>query len=194
MKYRTILFASMLLLCASALSQTKLEGEHRIRKIQFPESSILFMESKIDRAKKIRYYREIDSNTIHYTAKFKKDRLYYGMRFSEDGNFEAVGIAVKTIDIPMDSWEGIIDFMKGNFSKYKVKKITQEYKVTKDQPEMVTLKNAFQNLLLPELTYNILAKGSIEGKNQNYEILFDSDGNFIRLKKSLPSNYDHILY
>lgn len=194
MKYSTILFTSMLLLSSIGVSQTKLEREHRIRKSQFPESAIVFMESKIDHAKRIRYYREIDTNTIHYTSKFKKDRLYYGMQFSEKGYLDAVEIMVKAIDIPKDSWESILDFMTGHFSKYKVKKIQQQYRVTKEKPETVTLKNAFQNLLIPELTYSILTKGKIEGKCEDYEILFDSDGNLIGFEKSLPPNYDHILY
>ncbi|MEJ1221181.1 hypothetical protein [Sediminicola sp. 1XM1-17] len=177
-----------------AMAQDKLEREHRIKKSQVPASAIHFMESKIAPVKKIRYYREIDTSTVHYISKFKKDRLHYGIQFSEDGKFQHVAITVKAIDIPKDSWDNIMQFMNGYFSKHKIKKVYQQYKATKEQSEKVTLKNAFQNLILPDLTYRVLAKGSIEGKCQAYEILVDAEGNLISLKKSLPPNYDHILY
>lgn len=194
MKFRAIHFAAMLLMCSFAMSQTKLEREHRIKKSQFPEKGKLFMKTKIGPVKNLRYYREIDSSTIHYTAKFKKERLHYGIQFSKNGQFEAVTIAVKEIDIPQDSWENITSFLEQHFTKYRIKRILQLYTVSEEQPEAVTLKKAFQNLIVPELTYTLLAKGKTGNKYKDYKILFDSEGNMSEIKNLLPPNYDHILY
>jgi hypothetical protein len=177
-----------------AMAQSKLEREHRIKKSQFPEKGKLFMETKIGPVKTLRYYREIDSSTITFTSKFKKDRLHYNIQFSENSEFQKVAITVKEIDIPMDSWQRITSFMDRYFTKYRIKKILQQYAVTKDQPEAATLKNAFQNMILPEIKYEILAKGKMDSSYQEYKILFDSEGDMVLLEKALPPNYDHILY
>ncbi|MEB8328561.1 hypothetical protein OO009_04270 [Flavobacteriaceae bacterium KMM 6897] len=194
MKCRSVLFITVLFLSSMALAQTKMEREHRIKKSQFPVNGRLFMETKIGPVKKLRYYREIDSSKIIYTSKFKKDRLHYSIQFSEISEFQKVSITVKEIDIPRDSWAKITSFLEEHFTKYRIKEIRQQYTVTKDQPEAVTLKNAFQNMILPEINYEILTKGKMNGNAQEYKILFDSEGNMVLLKKAVPTNYDHILY
>ena len=194
MKFRAVLFVSVLLMSTMAMAQIKLEREHRIKKSQFPENGRLFMKTKIGPVKKLRYYKEIDSSTIHYTSKFKKDRLRYGVHFSEDGQFQMVDITVKKIDIPQDSWQNMTTFLEQHFTKFRIKKILQQYKVTKDQPEAATLKKAFQNLILPDMTYMLWAKGKTDDKCQEYKILFDAEGNLEQLRRALPPNYDHILY
>lgn len=194
MKFRAILFIATLFTGSIVMGQPKLEGEHRIKKSQFPENSIFFMESKIGSVKKQRYYREIDSSAIYYTSKFKKDRLHYSIQFSENGLFQEVAIAVKEIDIPQDSWKNITSFLEQHITKYRIKRILQLYTVSEDQPEAITLKRAFQNLIIPELTYRIMAKGKTEGKCQGYRLIFDSEGSLAQIKMALPPNYDHILY
>lgn len=194
MKFSAVHFAAVLLMCSFAMSQTKLEREHRIKKSQFPENARLFMETKIGPVKKLRYYREIDSSSILYTSKFKKDRLHYGIQFLDNGQFQEVSIAVKEIDIPQDNWENITSFLEQHFTKYRIKRILQLYTVSEKQPEAITLKRAFQNLIIPELTYKLLAKEKKHNKFQDYKILFDSEGNMSEIKNLLPPNYDHILY
>lgn len=194
MKYRTFLIITMLFLSGMAKAQNKLEREHRIKKSQFPEMAKLFMETKIGSVKKLRYYQEIDSNKITFTSKFKKDRLYYAIQFSENSEFQKAAFTVKEIDIPMESWQRITSYMDRYFTKYRIKKIHQQYTVIENQSEVATLKNAFQNLILPEISYEVLAKGKLEGECKVYKILFDSEGNMVLIKKALPPNYDHILY
>ncbi|MFH6603387.1 hypothetical protein ACEZ3G_07860 [Maribacter algicola] len=57
-----------------------------------------------------------------------------------------------------------------------------------------TLKNAFQNLMLPSIKYELMVAGKNDKNYEQFEILFDADGNFEKIRKSLPPNYDHILY
>ncbi|MGY8914085.1 MAG: hypothetical protein ACKVJF_03255 [Flavobacteriales bacterium] len=194
MKFRAFLFIALLCMSTEAVGQIKLEREHRIKKSQFPENGILFMDTKIGTVKKLRYYREIDSSAILYTSKFKKDRLHYGIHFSGNGQFQKVDIIVKEIDIPQDSWDNVTSFLAKHFTKYQTKSIHQQYTVSKDRSEAATLKNAFQNLILPEMTYMILVKGKKADKYEFYKILFDAAGNLVQIKKALPSNYDHTLY
>ena len=73
-----------------ASSQDKQEREHRIRKSQFPEKALEFIQQQLLDAKRIKYYKEIDGAKRSYEVKFKKDRLKYSVEFDEDGNLEDV--------------------------------------------------------------------------------------------------------
>lgn len=177
-----------------ATAQNKYEREHRIRKVQFPEIALEYISEKLDDAKRTRFYKEIDSSTISYKAKFKKDRLWYGIEFDKKGAIENVEIAVKPVDIPDDAFAAINSYLSNNFTKYKIRKMRQQYWVTEMITVEETVKNAFQNLMLPTINYELIIKGKKDKKSEQYETLFDSEGNFKSIRKSLPPNYDHVLY
>jgi hypothetical protein len=80
------------------------------------------------------------------------------------------------------------------FHKYRIRKILQQYPLQEKTNEDKTLRDAFQNLLLPYIRYELIVAGK-EGRSHNdYEVLYDAAGNFIRIRASLPANYDHVLY
>ena len=175
-------------------SQVKVEREHRIKKNQFPETAHEFIQEKLEEAKKIRFYKETDTAKISYEAKFKKDKLYYGIEFDESGKLEDIEISIKEVDVPEDSWSKITKFLNEKFTKFKIRKIQQQYPITSDETAETTLNNAFQNLLIPSLNYELMVRGKIQDVHTDFEILFGAEGDFIKMKESLPANYDHVLY
>lgn len=175
-------------------SQVKVEREHRIKKNQFPETAHEFIQEKLEEAKKIRFYKETDTTKISYEAKFKKDKLYYSIEFDESGKLEDIEISIKEVDVPEDSWSKITKFLNEKFTKFKIRKIQQQYLITSDETAETTLNNAFQNLLIPSLNYELMVRGKIQDVHSDFEILFGAEGEFIKMKESLPANYDHVLY
>lgn len=175
-------------------SQVKVEREHRIKKNQFPETAHEFIQEKLEEAKKIRFYKETDTTKISYEAKFKKDKLYYSIEFDESGKLEDIEISIKEVDVPEDSWSKITKFLNEKFTKFKIRKIQQQYPITSDETAETTLNNAFQNLLIPSLNYELMVRGKIQDVHSDFEILFGAEGEFIKMKESLPANYDHVLY
>lgn len=173
-------------------AQVKYEREFRIKKSDFPSKAFELIESKLTNAKRIKYYKEIDSATTSFEAKFKKDRLWYSIEFSEDGNLEDIEITINAIDLPNDSYENIQLYLNSNFSSYKIRKIQQQYVV--ENSVDATLKNAFQNLMIPSVNYELIVDGKKNKSYQEFEILFNAEGNFVSSRKSLPPNYDHVLY
>ncbi|WP_072989592.1 hypothetical protein [Pseudozobellia thermophila] len=178
---------------ASLLAQVRSEREHRIRKSQFPEKAVLTLEEKVEDARQMRFYKEIDSNVVSYKAKFKKDRLRYGITFNSDSEVEVIEFEIKPVDIPNDSYTQTIAYLEGNFEKYRVQKIQQQY-LTEDRDLDQSLKNAFQNLMLPSITYKFTVKGKKGKATEKYETIFDAEGKLKLIKKALPPNYDHVLY
>lgn len=193
-KYNTCLTLFLLLFMTAGFAQNKYEREFRIRKSQFPEKAYDFLEEELQNSRRIRFYKEIDSSKVSYEVKFKKERLFYSIEFDSSGELEDVEILIKEGDIPNTSYEAMNTYLKGYFSKYRIRKIQQQYTLTAFGTVRNTLKNAFQNLIDPKINYELIVGGSTNGGFQDYEILFDANGNFISMRKSLPANYDHVLY
>ncbi len=174
------------------MAQVKHEREFRIKKKDFPTESYDLIKSKVSDAKKLKFYKEIDSLKISYEAKFKKDKLWYSIEFNEEGTLEDIEITIKEIDVPNETYERIQNYLGTNFTSFKIKKIQQQY-VTEDPVEK-TFKNAFQNLMLPSVNYELIIDAKKEKNYDQFEILFNSEGNYLSIRKSLPPNYDHVLY
>ena len=191
-RYSPIFF--LVLIGVFANAQNKYEREYRIRKNQFPTVALNLIDDTLEDARRIRFYRETDSTKISYEAKFKKDRLWYSVEFNEEGDLEDIEILIKEMDIPNEPMQKIIDYLNNSFTKYRIKRIQQQYPVSKEETKEKTIRNAFQNLILPSVNYEFVVAGKKDKEYFDYEMLFGSDGSFKKMRKSLPPNYDHVLY
>lgn len=191
MKFNFI-FPFLLLGIASISAQEKYEREHRIKKSEFPSKAFDVIKDKLSDVKRIKYYKEIDSATTSYEVKFKKDQLWYSIEFSKEGDLEDIEITIKAIDLPNDSYENIQNYLKTNFTSFKIQKIQQQYVLENSVDE--TLKKAFQNLMISSMNYELIVDGKKDKEYQEFEILFNAEGFFKSSRKSLPPNYDHVLY
>jgi hypothetical protein len=190
-----IFITLILVLCTCfSFAQNKYEREFRIRKDQFPTLAKDLLDTHVKNIKRLKFYKETDSAKSSYEAKFKKDRLWYSMEFDVDGALEDIEITIEPLDVPSDVLANITMYFNKTFSKHRVKKIQQQYLTSKEEKLQKTLRNAFQNLLLPSLNYEIIVSGKEDKSYLEYEVLFDAQGNFIRRRKQLPPNYDHVLY
>jgi len=194
MKYSKFLLCLAFLWGLAMQGQNKYEREYRIRKSQFPEKAHQFIAEQLSEARRIRFYRETDSSNISYEAKFKKDKLHYSVEFDEKGQLEDIEILINQIDIPSESFSNIRQYLDSSFHKYRIRRIQQQYVVTSGEKLETTLRNAFQNLLLPGINYELMIAGKRAKNYMDFEILFDSEGNFLSVRTSLPPNYDHVLY
>ena len=188
-----ILLLVFLLFGAVTSAQNKYEREYRIKKSQFPEKALGYIQEKLEDARQIRFYKETDSTKVSFEAKFKKDRLKYSIEFDEEGALEDVEIIIKPVDIPNDVFKKINTYLQKEFIKFRIQKIQQQYPIGDNDPE-TTVKNAFQNLMLPSIKYELIVSGKKDKGYEQHEILFGSAGNFEKTRKSLPPNYDHVLY
>ncbi len=194
-RYKNIVIVLVTLLMAwTSIAQVKVERQHRIKKTQFPPVAHEFMKEKLKDVKNIRFYKETDTSKVSYEAKFKKDKLFYGLGFDEYGELKDIVIIIKYLDIPKEAWTNITIVLEEKFNKYKVRQIQQQYPVTSSQNIDITLKNAFQNLMIPSINYELLVSGKIDDERMDYELLFSANGDFVNMKESLPANYDHVLY
>ena len=193
MKCNYLLFA-MCCLVQIGTAQNKYERESRIEAEEFPKKSYGIIQDYLKDAKRVRFYQETDSIKKSFEAKFKKGRLHYSVEFDQNGTLEDVEFNIKERDIPNDTWGTILYYLDENHTKYRVKKIQQQYPVMEDQSIEQTLHNAFQNLILPEVNYELVFAAKENKGYQEYEALFNSEGRLMRIRKSYPLGYDHVLY
>lgn len=192
MKYK-IFTIILLFISLFALSQEKHEQEFRIKKSQFPEAALSQIEQYLGNAKRIRFYQELDSTKESFEAKFKKGRLHYSVEFNEKGKLEDVEFIITERDIPEDSWNAILEHLQENYPKFRIKKIQQQYPLANREPKK-TLHEAFQNLILPYINYELVFSAKKDKGFQTYEALFNSEGSLLNIRKSSPLSYDHVLY
>ncbi|SMP01648.1 hypothetical protein SAMN06265375_101195 [Muriicola jejuensis] len=191
----SVLFTGLTLFCTLCLQgQAKYEREFRIKKSEFPQNALLLIREEIEGVRRLRFYKEIDSSTTSFEAKFRKDRLHYSVEFSAVGELEDIELLVKEVDVPEDVYAGISAYLENDCGKFKVRRLQQQYPVTGNQNLEKVMKDAFQNLLLPYINYELVVSCRTDSGREEYEYLFDAEGIFISRRKSLPPNYDHILY
>ncbi len=174
--------------------QVKYEREFRILRDQFPQAALESVKPYLDGVKKLKFYKEIDSNRRSYELKFKKDRLFYSVEFNEQGILEDVEVIIKPVDIPDQTWDAIREHLGRNWPKYKIRKIQQQYPRDAFSSDSETFQKAFQNLILPEIRYEIVVRGKTEKGYRDFELLYDANGELLLMRESLPPNYDHVLY
>ncbi|UII74544.1 hypothetical protein LV716_09715 [Flagellimonas sp. HMM57] len=191
MKYRLCL--GLILLTFTCWGQNKYEKEYRIAQSEFPTNAYELIAEQLASSKRIRFYKETDSLKNSFEAKFKKGKLHYSVEFDEQGILEDIEIIIKEKDIPEESWDNINEYLQNKFSKVRIVKIQQQYPVN-GTSEKELIHHAFQNLILPYINYELVFAAKVEKGFQTYEALFNAKGEFIKLRKSLSSSYDHVLY
>lgn len=194
MKYNFYL-ALISFLCAIPLwGQAKYEREFRIRKSQFPERASAWIEEEIKDARRIRFYKEIDSARTRFKAKLKKDRLHYTVEFTSQGDLEDIEFIIKEVDIPREVYGDIEDQLAQECGRFKIRRLQQQYPLGAGRKTATLIKDAFQNLILPYINYKFIVSCKTNEGRVDFEYLFNAEGIFLSRRRSLPPNYDHILY
>ena len=203
MKYKFTCFVLFLMAVISLQAQDKddikdkdkekHEKETRIEESEFPPKALAKITPYLEDAKRVRFYKEVDSLKKSYEVKFRLGKLHYSVEFDPRGELEDVEFIIKDNDIPEESWSRISGYLNHNFNKPRVLKIQQQYPRNGRTAQRV-FKDAFQNLILPYINYELIFTSNEEEGFQAYEGLFNVRGQRLSIRKSLVADYDHLLY
>ncbi|NNL09088.1 MAG: hypothetical protein HKP38_07690 [Croceitalea sp.] len=178
---------------AVALGQIKDEREQRISNSAFPQNALGELRPFLKDVRRLRFYKEQDGKKVSYECKFKKDRLQYSIEYDSLGQLEDLEFIITHNDIPELSWTSISEYLEQNYNMRRIKKIQQQYPYQSGS-SIALLKNALQNLLSPNMNYEIVIVSKVEKGFVDYELLFTANGKFINARRVLNSKYDHVLY
>ena len=194
MRYNLFLLIVLLMTSTPHWGQGKYEREFRIKKSDFPANALELITDQIKNGRRIRFYKGIDSITTSYQAKFKKDKLHYSVEFNKNGELEDIEILIDEVDIPNDVYDSISEYLNRTCPKFRIRRFQQQYPVKAEEEISKVIKDAFQNLLLNYINYELIVSCKDKNGRVEFEYLFNADGSFMSMRKSLPANYDHILY
>ncbi len=177
-----------------ASAQIKTEREHRIKRSYCPDPVLKFVEDHFDAVRRVKFYRETDSSGTRFPVKFKKARLHYTAVFDGEGQLLNIRFRIREVDLPREVYSSVLQTIGGKFARFRIRSMEQEYTPAPDEAPESLIRNAFQNLLLPSITYRIMAGGRLNGQYEEYVFLFDSEGRLKDAHPALPANHDHVLY
>ncbi|MBO6495343.1 MAG: hypothetical protein JJ909_07280 [Roseivirga sp.] len=182
-----ICIAVLLLLSSSAFGQ-KVERESRIKSPEVPEKALEYIEqTSLDRVK---WYRETGLESISFEAKFKLERRWYSVEFSEEGVLEDIEIEIDLHQVPEPTRESIDKYLEAEFKRHRIKKVQIQYKQT-----------SLQTLIREEVpktdsphAFELVVKGKKSKLMKLWEVAFSSTGKFISIDQILNRNSTHLEY
>ena len=139
--------------CVPLMGQAKYEREFRIKKSEFPQTALELIQEEVKEARRIRFYKEVDSITASFEAKFRKDRMHYSVEFSALGELEDIELIIKEVDVPQDVYGAISNYIERDCGKFSIRRLQQQYPLTGEIEIKKLMRDAFQNLILPYIRY-----------------------------------------
>jgi len=182
-----ICIAVLLLLSSSAFGQ-KVERESRIKSTDVPEKALEYIEqTSLD---KVKWYRETGLESISFEAKFKHERRWYSVEFSEEGVLEDIEIEIDLHQVPEPTRESIDKYLEAEFKRHRIKKVQIQYKQTSLQ---TLIKEEVPKTDSPH-AFELVVKGKKSKLMKLWEVVFSSKGKFISIDQILNRNSTHLEY
>lgn len=182
-----ICIAVLLLLSSSAFGQ-KVERESRIKSPEVPEKALEYIEqTSLD---KVKWYRETGLESISFEAKFKHERRWYSVEFSEEGVLEDIEIEIDLHQVPEPTRESIDKYLEAEFKRHRIKKVQIQYKQT---PLQTLIKDEVPKTDSPH-AFELVVKGKKSRLMKLWEVAFSSKGKFISIDQILNRNSTHLEY
>ncbi|PWL32298.1 hypothetical protein [uncultured Roseivirga sp.] len=182
-----ICIAVLLLLSSSAFGQ-KVERESRIKNPEVPEKALEYIEqTSLD---KVKWYRETGLESISFEAKFKHERRWYSVEFSEEGVLEDIEIEIDLHQVPEPTRELIDKYLEAEFKRHRIKKVQIQYKQT---PLQTLIREEVPKTDSPH-AFELVVKGKKSKLMKLWEVAFSSTGKFISIDQILNRNSTHLEY
>lgn len=184
---KLLLSLSLIIASLYAVSQTKIEREYRIRANNVPANAINYIDSLS--LKKVKWYKEINSETSSYEAKFRLNKNKYSIEFDSLGKLEDIEVEINLKSLSNDTKNIICSQLDSIFEKCKITKIQKQYKTTALNLLMF-ISNKEATIKLNG--YEIVVKGKENGSNNIYELFFSGDAILETKSVIVLKNTDHL--
>ena len=159
MKYIFLIGVVFLLVCP----RVTFAQEHRISTKKVPKKIQAFVQTNYSEAGRIKYYQDIEHDTLFIECEFKLGDDQYALQFLHDSLFE-VEIYIPFKEIPASVSGQIETELSNRFKKYKIQECFEVNPST-------------------HLQYEINIKGTGKQTNGFYELFFDRTGQFILIRE-----------
>jgi hypothetical protein len=147
-------------------SQFSFTQESRLSTKKVPEKIKNHIQTTYPGATQIKYYHQVENDTLFIESDFKSGIDKYSLLFFPDRRLYEIEIIVEFKEFPTEIGTKITNELNTRFKKYK---ILECYEV-----------NPNSNAL-----YEINVRGSSKNGDGTYELFFDKQGNFMKIKEEI---------
>ncbi|MBG6235272.1 hypothetical protein IWX76_001840 [Pedobacter sp. CAN_A7] len=188
--YLTVLV--LLTAVSFSYSQGKLEREYRIKPSQVPVKALGFVEKSMPDVK-VKWYWEENLQKKSIEAKGTRNGKLYSVEFDTLGVLQDVEVLVKYQSLPENTKIAIEKSIENRFAKFNIEK-TQIQWVGDQNVLMSLIKGEDIGQTAYITNYEIMIKGSMDGRTDFYEVLLNEKGEIKRVSKVLQRNDYHLIY
>ena len=180
------LFAFLSYTC---LAQIKYEKEERIQKEELAVAVVQLLPLMEANAKRIRYYREFDGQSMSYEVKFKKYGTHFSVEFDKEGILEDIEVLMSKAGLPT----AVLETVKNHFQRVKLTRIQKQFVHQQIENAELTLQAVFENQLIPT-AYELEVSGKTQDGYRQFELLIDPAGKLLKKSTILTKDYEHVVY
>jgi hypothetical protein len=180
--------------CIISFSQSKNENEERINPSEFPEGPRSYFNTINFQIKYLKFYKETDSTTYSFEAKFKLNKRYYSVEFDTLGNLQDIEINIKKKSIPKPVYKNMMSFFDSNFEKVNILKTQEQYINNSDKSDEEFINSILKKSTGKNNLFEIIAEVKYNGKRQFKEFTFKNNGNFLKSRFVKSEDYQYVLY
>ncbi len=178
---KTVFFILFVLFSLETIGQVKIEREYRVNSNEVPLKAVQWIDSTFQlKPSKIKLYNETNGNKQSFEAKLRWLGETYSVEFDSQGNIEDIEINIKWQKLPENTKRAINQHLKSNYISFKIIKIQQQLV---GSPNNLHLYIRESSISAVTIKYEMEIRGSIKSQNEIWEILFDSNGEFLSVNK-----------
>ena len=183
------LFFLLLLYSYTAIAQVKYEKEERIQKEALPTAVVKLLPLMETQAKRMRYYREFDGQSISYEVKFKQHGIHFSVEFNQDGQLEDIEVLISKSALST----AVLETVKTDFQRVKLTRIQKQFVHPKGGNPAQTLQAVFENQIAPT-AYELEVSGKTQNGYRQFELLIAPSGKLLKKSTILTKTYEHVVY
>lgn len=188
---RLIHLLFLVIIPISLWSQQKYEAESRISRKEVPKAMSDFIGNCCEQYT-IKWYKEQQSNTYSYEAKFKKSGVLFSLEFDLNGRLEDIEKRVDIDDLPLKLQNKIHSTLDNTFDQIRIQKVQIQY-----SGEEKVLKDLMKEDILDDgiaIRYELIVLGKLGQQVSKWEVLFDKNGELLQRFRLVNRNQDNLNY
>lgn len=174
-----------------AYAQDKVEREYKIKPSQVPAKALDFVNSSFQQ-QKAKWYVEQSTKGKSIEAKIRKDGKLHSVEFDTTGLIQDVEVLVDYNSIPEALQKAIEISLNAEFSRFKIRKVQKQW--TAAAADLHTLIKGEAPQGKYTTNYEIVITGRKDNHSDNYEVLFNEQGELMHQSRILESNNQHLLF
>ncbi|MEE4176475.1 MAG: hypothetical protein V2I46_03105 [Bacteroides sp.] len=193
-----LLFLILTSVGMSSLAQSveKREFEQSVKMHQVPGQILEYLSPFMDKAKKVKYFRESDGENLTWEVKLKFKGRQFSIEFFDNHTLKDIEELVRWKSLEPEAGVPLNDYFESNYRRFRIKRIQKQYHPGKDVEMTAFIEKVLSADNLPPSGFEIEAevRGHDRGDFGFFEYQFDASFNLVSKRKIIPVSDGNLLF